>query len=368
MKVNNIFSSDGEYNHIVSEKLVMAKDATMQNKPKIILDPSFRKMANILSELDLKRLHAAADVIWGKDEPMPDAEIEKVRDEIVAIICGSWRYGDINRFPQLLAILEVGGGFPSPQSLDYAACFSRGVRVLSCAPAFAPAVAEMGLGLALACARQIAWTDQAFRRDDPNWSHTDFITELGNPFTLYGKQAGFIGFGSLARALKPLIDPFGCPIQVYDPWLTDAYLRRQNVTPVDLDTLLSTSRIIFVLAVPSESNRALLNREKLSLIRQDAVLILLSRAHVVDFDALTEMLLAGRFMAGIDVFPTEPLPKDHPIRKASHAVLSSHRAGANHEAIQNIGCLVADDIDAICSGRVPYAMQIAQPEFIRLRG
>jgi len=337
-------------------------------KPKVILDPAFRRMENILSESDLNRLHAAADIIWGKNDPMPDAEIDQVRQDVVAVICGGWRYGDVTRFPKLQAILEVGGGFPSPKDLDYAACFSRSIRVLSCAPAFGPAVAEMGLGLALACARQIAWTDQAFRRDDPNWSHTEFETELGDPFTLYGKQVGFIGFGGLARALRPLIEPFGCPIQVYDPWLTDTYLRKQNVTPVDLDTLMSTSRIIFVLAVPSAANKALLDRQKLSLIRSDAVFILLSRSHVVDFDALTEMLLAGRFLAGIDVFPQEPLPKDHPIRKASHAVLSSHRAGANQEGIRSIGTLVADDIEAICSGKVPFAMQVAQPEFIRLRG
>ncbi len=285
-------------------------------KTKIILDPSFRRMENILSPGDLNRLNTAADVIWGKDEPMPEAEIEKVRDEIVAIICGSWRHGEVNRFPKLRAIMEVGGGFPSPQSLDYPACFSRGIRVLSCAPAFGPAVAEMGLGLALACTRQIAWADQAFRHAEPNWSHTAFETELGIPFTLYGKQVGFIGFGGLARALKPLLEPFGCPIQVYDPWLTDTYLRGQKVTPVDLDTLLSTSKIIFVLAIPSNSNRGMLDGEKLSLIRRDSAFILLSRAHLVDFDALTELVLGGRFMAGIDVFPQEPLPKDHPIRKA----------------------------------------------------
>jgi phosphoglycerate dehydrogenase-like enzyme len=337
-------------------------------KPKIILDPAFRRMQDIFSTEALDRLHAAAQVIWGKDEPMPEAEIEDVREEIVAIVCGSWRHGDVNRFPQLRAILEVGGGFPSPKSLDYASCFSQGIRVLSCAPAFGPAVAEMGLGLALACARQIAWTDHAFRHDEPNWSHTALATELGPPFTLYGKQVGFIGFGGLARALKPLLEPFGCPIQVFDPWLTEAYLRNQRVTPIDLDTLLSTSKLIFVLAVPSASNQALLERQKLSLIRPDAALILLSRSHLVDFEALTEMLLAGRFLAGIDVYPQEPLPKDHPIRTARHAVLSSHRAGAHPEALLNVGHIVADDIEAICSKRVPQSMQIAQPEFIRMRG
>jgi phosphoglycerate dehydrogenase-like enzyme len=230
----------------------------------------------------------------------------------------------------------------------------------------------MALGLALACARQIAWTDRAFHRPEPDrdahWGHTTFETEIGDTFTHYGKQVGFIGFGGLARSLKPLLAPFHCPIQAYDPWLTDTYLRQQGVTPVDLATLLRTSRFIYVLAVPSASNKAMLDREKLSLIAPDAVFLLMSRSHVVDFDALTEMLLQGRFRAGIDVYPQEPLPKDHPIRTAEHAVLSSHRAGAMGEAILNIGHIVANDMEAICQGLVPFDMQVAQPEFIRLRG
>jgi phosphoglycerate dehydrogenase-like enzyme len=334
---------------------------------KVILDPHFRRMANIFTPEDLARLRDAADVVWARDEPMPEGEIEKVREEVVAIIAGRWRRGDIGRFPNIRAVLEVSGGFPSAEELDYAACFSRGIRVLSCAPAFGPAVAEMGLALALACCRQVAWTDGAFRGGEPNWSHTHFETEIGDTFTLYGKQAGFIGFGGLARALKPLLAPFKCPIQVYDPWLTDVYLRTQGVTPVDLDTLLRTSRLIFVLAVPSTSNRAMLDRDKLSLIGPDAVLLLLSRAHVVDFDALTDLLAQGRFRAGIDVFPEEPLPRDHPIRQVKHAVLSSHRAGAIGEALLNIGRMVANDVEAICQGLVPQEMQVAQPEFIRMR-
>ena len=118
-------------------------------KPKIILDPHGRRMANIFTPEDFARLEAVADVIWARDEPMPEDEIEKVRHDITAIITGYWRHGDVARFPRLAAVLEVSGGFPSPASLDYAACFARSIRVLSCAPAFGPAVAEMGLGLAL---------------------------------------------------------------------------------------------------------------------------------------------------------------------------------------------------------------------------
>jgi phosphoglycerate dehydrogenase-like enzyme len=337
-------------------------------KKKVILDPHFRRLENIFTAEDLARLRETADLVWARDEPMPEEEIEKVREEVVAIITGQWRYGEVARFPKIKAVLEVSGGFPSAQDLDYATCFSRGIRVLSCSPAFGPAVAEMGLALTLACARQVAWTDAAFRTDEPNWSHTNLETVVGAPFTLYGKQAGFIGFGALARSLKPLLEPFKCPIQVYDPWLTDAFLRTQGVTPTDLDTLLKTSRFIFALAVPSASNQVLLSREKLSLIQRDAVFLLLSRAQIVDFDALTELLAQGRFRAGIDVFPVEPLARDHPIRRVRHAVLSSHRAGAISEALLNIGRIVANDIEAICRGLVPQEMQAAQPEFIRMRG
>src|SRR5207253_9761274 len=106
-------------------------------------------------------------------------------------------------------------------------------------------------------------------------------------FLLYGKPVGFIGYGNIARALRPLLAPFGCPISVYDPWLGEGYLRHQGVTPVSLDHLIETSKVIFVLATPTVENRALLSREVLTKIQPGAVLVLISRAHVIDFEALT---------------------------------------------------------------------------------
>ena len=120
----------------------------------------------------------------------------------------------------------------------------------------------MGLGLALGATRRIVWNDVDFRNGKGHWSHR----ETRGEFSIYGEPAGFIGFGSLGRCLKPLLEPFGFPIQVYDPWMTDPYLESQGVTPVNLETLLSTSRLIFVLATPTESNRAFLDRSQLELI------------------------------------------------------------------------------------------------------
>ncbi|NLV75356.1 MAG: hydroxyacid dehydrogenase [Chloroflexi bacterium] len=334
----------------------------------ILLDPAFRQLEVIFNPEDLARVQASGEVLWARNDPFPEADYDTLRERVTLIITGSWRHGDVRAWPKLRAILEVGGGFPSPADLDYAECFRRGIRVLSCAPAFGPAVAEMALGLALAGARQIAFTDRAFRTGEPNWSHTSFSTAIGEPFTLYGKTIGLIGMGGLAHSLLPLLAPFKPELIAYDPWLTDTYIAAQGAQSVALNDLMAHARVIFVLAVPSSSNQALLDRRRLESIRPDALLVLVSRSHVVDFDALTDLALAGRLRAAVDVFPQEPLPRDHPIRRAEGVVLSSHRAGAQGEALHSVGRLVAEDIEALTAGLVPRSMQHAQPEYIRLRG
>ncbi len=336
----------------------------ISNKEKVVLDTHFRHVSETFSPEDLSRLYSMAEIVWGRDEQMPLDAIEECREEVSVIISANWRHGDVRRFPKLRAILEVSGRFPDIDTLDYNACFEKGIRVLSCAPSFAPAVSEMALGLALAAARGIASGDESLRAGNESW----FLAGNSSTFTLFDQPVGIIGFGSIARTLRPLLAPFRCPIKVYDPWLTPGYIRTHEVEPADLDTVLRTSQIIFVLAAPTEKNEAMISREKLELMQQGALMVLVSRAHVVDFEALTELLYAGRIRAAIDVFPQEPLPLDHPIRKAPNTVLSAHRAGGFGSGYTFIGKMVTDDTEAILSGFPPQQMQSAQPESIRGRG
>jgi phosphoglycerate dehydrogenase-like enzyme len=332
----------------------------MASKPLVIVDPASRRMDEIFSPADRARLYATVEVVWGKDEPMPLEAVREVLPGAEAVVCGDWRYGDLlGAASQLRAILTVSGGFP--RSLDYEQCFARGVRILSAAPAFGRQVAEMALGMALAASREIAVGDAAMRAGNEQYLHAGNV----GTFLLFSKPVGFVGYGGLARALRPLLEPFGCPIAVYDPWLSPGYLRSQGLEPVELGELLERSRVTFVLAVPSTENRALLSRELLERIQPGSVLVLISRAHVVDFDALTELVLAGRFKAAIDVFPTEPLPLDHPIRKAAGAVLSAHRAGSVPEGLWDLGEMVVDDLEAVARGLPPQRLQVAQPELAR---
>lgn len=291
---------------------------------------------------------------------MPLEALGKTLSQAEAIVCANWRYGDLlEQAANLRAILTVSGSFPG--NLNYEYCFVKGIRVLSAAPAFGRQVAEMALGMALAAGRDIASGDRAMRAGNELYLHA------GNAgtFMLYDKPVGFIGFGGLARCLRPLLEPFGCPISVYDPWLSPGYLRSQGVEPADLEQLMATSQVIFVLATPTVENRALLSRELLERIQPGAVLVLISRAHVVDFEALTELVLAGRFKAAIDVFPNEPLAPDHPIRQAEGAILSAHRAGSVKEGLWEIGQMVVDDLEAITQGLPPQRLQVAQPELVK---
>ncbi|HEX5323919.1 MAG TPA: NAD(P)-dependent oxidoreductase [Capsulimonadaceae bacterium] len=330
---------------------------------KVILDPHFRRLAEIFTPEDLERVHSMADVVWGRDEPMPADELAAAKKDAVAIITGWWRHGSVKEFPKLRAILEVAGTLPPKDLVDYEDCLARGIRVLSCAPAFGPSVAEMALAMTLAAARDLVDGDAAIRAGAEQWQKEG----NANTFHLFDQTVGFIGFGGLARNLKPLLIPFRPRILVSDPWLTKSYLRTQGVEPVDLDTLLSQSKVIYVLAIPSKENKALLGREELARIQKGALLVLISRSHLVDFDALTEMLMEGRLRAAIDVFPTEPLPADHPIRRAPGTVLSAHRAGGVAGGYPGIGRMVANDLEAILAGLPPQEMQSAAPEIIRRR-
>ena len=325
-----------------------------------------RQLNTIFTQEDLQRLNNIVEVIWGKDEEMPEEAWTKSKKE-ASILIGIPRYevGDVseNAAPNLKAIMEVGGGHPRQGSVDYETCFRRSIRVLSCAPAFAKMVAELALGHALAALRNIVDADQRMRRGEEKWGWRG----QADICTLYNASVGIIGYGNLARELRLLLAPFNCKLHAYDPWLPDTHLEQQGIIPMGLEELLQTCDVSFVLAIPTQENKELLTREKLEQIKPGAVLVLASRSHLVDFDALIELANAGRFRATIDVYPQEPPPLNHPVRETENTVLTCHMAGAIDHALYNIGNMVTDDVEAITAGLPPIRMQVAHPELIARR-
>ena len=325
-----------------------------------------RQLDTIFTPEDLERLGNTVEVIWGEDEQMPeDAWIEAKKEASILIGIPGFGIGEIDKnvAPHLKAIMEVGGAHPRKELIDYQTCFRRGIRVLSCAPAFAKMVAEMALGHALAALRNIVDADRRMRRGEENWGWRG----QADICTLYNATVGIVGYGNLARELRLLLAPFNCELNAYDPWLPDTHLEQQGIHPMGLEELLQTCDVTFVLAIPTQENRKLFTREKLAQIKPGAVLVLASRSHLVDFDALLELTNAGRFRATIDVYPEEPTPLDHPVRETENTILTCHMAGAIDHALFDIGRMVVDDVEAIVAGLPPLRMQVAQPELVAKR-
>jgi phosphoglycerate dehydrogenase-like enzyme len=114
----------------------------------------------------------------------------------------------------------------------------------------------------------------------------------------------------------------------------------------------------------TEESRHLLGAERLRLIPEGARVILVSRAAVVDFDALLACVAEGRFLCAVDVWPEEPVAPDHPARGLEGMVLSAHRAGGIPSAFHDIGEMVLDDLALVARGLPPVRNQLVSRELV----
>lgn len=325
-------------------------------KPLVLVAPYPQRREIVFAEATWAQLNAAFDVV---EIDGTDPRFDELLPTAFAIVGQpDLSTARIRVAANLRAICNVEGNFFP--NVDYASCFTQGVYVLGCGPAYAQPVAEFALGLALDLARGISAGDRAFR------AGTERYTEAGNVGAILLRHAdvGLIGLGNVGRALLPLLRPFAVRIRVYDPWLPVRALEALDVEPAELDELLHSSTFVFVVASSTSENVHMLDAGKLALIPDGGRLVLVSRAAAVDFPALYEQVAAGRLRAAVDVWPEEPLPPDDQARTLDGMVLSAHRAGALSVAFHAIGEMVVDDLTQIASGLAPVRMQQAARELV----
>jgi phosphoglycerate dehydrogenase-like enzyme len=333
------------------------------SNPKILIDPQPRTMDLIFDGQARRRLSTIADLTVFDAGPMPTEILEKALPEAEIIIGQTDLPRErLERAFKLRAIFNVEGNFLP--NIDYDFCFSRGIRVLIASPAFAVAVAEMALALGLDLARGISQNDRAFRESKEEYG----FQSNRDAFLFTGCKVGIIGFGDLARAFRPMLRPFHCPVKVYDPWLPEREILQNDCTSGSLDEVLSSSDAVFVFASVTSENQGFLGARELALIRPGGLFVLMSRAAVVDFEALTAAAQSGRLKVATDVFPEEPFSLVHPIRDLPNVVLSAHRSGGIQEAFYEIGRMVLADVELLVRGLPPLTCRVAQPETVsRLR-
>jgi phosphoglycerate dehydrogenase-like enzyme len=327
-------------------------------KPKLVLDQTFRKLEELFAPEDYERLAAVCDIVGAVNWPMPAERLDEHLADMRFLVAArpdmsGQRLGHARG---LEAIIEVSGRFP--ETVDYEACFARGVHVLSCAPGFRESVAEMCLGMMIAGARGIVQEHEAFRDGYEHWLDDN----IGTDFSLYGATIGFVGYGSIAREVTRLLAPFSPRILAYDPWLKPGDVPGIELLP--LDQIMERSRCIVIAATPTDQNKGLVDEASISRMRKGTLVVLISRSHLVDFDALLRSTRERRIRLAVDVFPQEPVALDDAVRDLPNVILSPHRAAAVLGGRHLIGRMIADDVTAMVAGEKPSRLQAARPEFV----
>lgn len=329
-------------------------------KPLIVIDPQPRGLNEIFDEDLWARLESLGELAVHEGPGRMAAErFERILPEMTLLIGQTdMPKTRLDRAPKLRAIVNVETNFL--QNVDYETCFERGIHVLAPGSAFAKPVAEMTLGLAIDLCRGITAADRAMRAGREKW----LLDSAEGCFSLYGARVGLIGFGDLARAFAPLLQPFGCVVKAYDPWISDHFMKGFGVTPASLEDVLRTSRVVVVFAAVTSENQGFLGKREFEMIAPGSVVLLMSRAGVVDFPEFLRQVESGRIRAATDVFPAEPAPPDDPARKAEGLVLSPHRAGAMTDSLLEIGRQTVADAGLILKGLPPLSCRRAQRETV----
>jgi D-3-phosphoglycerate dehydrogenase len=206
-------------------------------------------------------------------------------------------------------------------SVDLAAAGERRIPVCNVPDYCIDEVADHALALALALARQVPQTDAVLRAG--TWKIMPPA-----PFAAFRDLTfATAGFGRIARAVLTRAKGFGFKLAAYDPFVDDTTFAAAGVRKLTAAELLGEAGILSLHLPLTDETKHFLNRTSLATMRRDAVVVNTARGALIDTQALAAALAAGTIGgAGLDVYETEPLPSDHPLRLAPNTLLTSHTA------------------------------------------
>jgi phosphoglycerate dehydrogenase-like enzyme len=231
------------------------------------------------------------------------------------------------------------------------ALLDAGVPVSVAKRAFSPAVAEMALTLVLSTLRRTPSHQSAMWAGTETWVQR-FPDDIDpHERQLTGRRVGLVGFGGIGQRLAQLLAPFECHVKVHDPYLPPVVAERFGVENVPVDALVRHAEVLVVCAAANPGTRHLLTAEHVAALAPGAVLVNVSRATLIDGDALLARLRKGDLYAALDVFEQEPLPADSALRTLPNVYLTPHRAGGIYESVSRLLAYLTDDLEAYLAGR-----------------
>ena len=293
-----------------------------------------------LNEKVLKELQAIGDCIDISSSPTKNEDLdENIEDaEIVVIRSGTTLDKAIIEKAKSLKIIARCGVGVDNIDVDYAK--SQNIFVTNSPSANLISVVELTVALIISAARKINLSDKHLK--EGKWNRKEFVG-----IELSGKQLGIIGFGKAGKLVSERMKAFGMSIAFYDPYIKDWNGSEKNL---ELDELLTSSDIVSIHVIKTKETENLISKEKLDLLKENAILINTSRGGVLDEDYLIELLKSKKiFGAGLDVYSEEP-PKNIDSFSDLNLISTPHIGASTSEAQLKAGLDTVENIKKIMDG------------------
>ncbi|WP_093607807.1 hydroxyacid dehydrogenase [Streptomyces indicus] len=247
------------------------------------------------------------------------------------------------RMPRLKAVVHAAG---SVKHHITDACWQRGIVVTTAASANALPVAEYTLAAILFANKRVLDGARAYRESRRHVSLLSLFPGVGN----YRRTVGLVGASRIGRRVAELLKPFDLRVLMYDPYLGADEARALGVELSDLDALCLRSDVVSLHAPELPGTRHLFDAARLSLMPDGATLINTARGSLVDTDALTKELRAGRLHAVLDHTEPEVLPADSPLYELPNVLLTPHLAGSIGGELHRLADAAIDEIQRYATG------------------
>jgi D-3-phosphoglycerate dehydrogenase len=246
--------------------------------------------------------------------------------------------GVLNAATKLRVVGRAGVGV---DNVDVETATRRGIIVLNAPGGNTVSTAEHAFSLLLSAARKIPQADANVR--SKHWDKKNF-----EGVELYNKTLGIIGMGRIGSELSRRAIAFGMRVIAYDPYLSATRARSLQVELVDeLDDLLTSADFISLHTPLTTETRHILDGTRLRKTKRGVRIINCARGGLIDENALLKALQDGHVAgAALDVFETEPLPAESPLRGAPNLVLTPHLGASTAEAQESVGIEIAHSIRA----------------------
>lgn len=243
---------------------------------------------------------------------------------------------------RLKVIARYGVGL---DNVDLQAAKERGVIVTHTVGANAISVAELTVGLFLSLLRQIPAAVEQTRQG--RWPRMRGLA-------LHGKTIGLIGLGAIGREVARRLQPFGCRILVYDPYVAPEMAGSYGTLCPALADLLPQADVVSLHLPATPQTAGMVNETFLRQMKHGAYFVNTSRGELVDHQALLRVLQEGHLKgAALDVYPDEPPNPEDPLLQLPQVLVTPHMGAHSDDAIRQMFTLAVADCLAVLSGNSP---------------